>query len=121
MARVIGDHDASVIIMHMQGEPQTMQKNPTYKDPVKEIKKYLKKRINYATSKGINKDKIIIDPGIGFGKTTEHNLKILKNLEKLKSLNQTIMIGVSRKSLIKDISNEDLDPEDRLIGSELQK
>ena len=60
MARVIANHDASVIVMHMQGDPKTMQKNPTYKDPIKEIKKFLKKRINCATSKGINRDKSLL-------------------------------------------------------------
>lgn len=117
MANVVAEHDCPVIIMHMQEKPETMQKNPTYKDPVKDIKKFFRKRINFAKSKEIDQDKIIIDPGIGFGKTKSDNLEIIRRLNEFKSLDKPILIGISRKSLINDLSKENLSTGNRLIGS----
>lgn len=115
MAELISKYDVPVVIMHMQGTPKDMQKNPQYKYVIKEIISFLKERAKFAEKSGIKSDKIIIDPGIGFGKTTGHNLKIIKNLGKFKSLGYPILIGVSRKSFIGNILN--LGPEERLEGT----
>jgi len=115
MAEVIKDYDAAVVIMHMKGEPKNMQLNPTYEDTVADIIRFLRNRIEFAISKGIEEDKIIIDPGIGFGKRVEDNLVILKNLNSFKSLGKPILIGTSRKSFIGKILN--LDIEERLEGT----
>lgn len=103
MVEVVKNFNCPVIIMHMQGNPKTMQINPYYKDVISEIKTFLKERIDFLVDRGIPFEKIIIDPGIGFGKTFEHNLQILKNLETFKDLNRPILIGHSRKSFIGEI------------------
>lgn len=105
MIKVCARHKVPVIIMHMQGMPKDMQRNPNYGDVVKEIKEYLKEKINEAKSDGIND--IIIDPGVGFGKTVQHNLAILKHLEEFKELECPILIGTSRKSFIGKIMGDD--------------
>lgn len=106
MVEVIKDFNCPIIIMHMQGNPKTMQINPTYKDVVKEVKEFLQKRIEFLVEKGVPFENIIIDPGIGFGKTFKHNLQILKNLESFQELNRPILIGHSRKSFIGEIINK---------------
>lgn len=103
MARVISKHNAAVVIMHSKGNPRNMQKNPQYKNLIQDIILSLKKSIKLAVDAGIRKDKIIVDPGIGFGKTTQHNLSILKNLEDFKVLGMPIMVGTSRKSFIGNV------------------
>ena len=100
MADVASDMAAGIVLMHMKGTPRTMQHSPQYKDVIKEIYDNLEKCIEHATSKGINPNRIMIDPGIGFGKTTEQNIQILKKLRVFKQLNKTILIGTSRKSFI---------------------
>jgi len=113
MLDVAKKYRVPVIIMHMKGKPKTMQKNPKYKNAVNEIKLFLKKRIISARRAGI-KD-VIIDPGIGFGKATEHNLQILKRLNEFKELKCPIMIGTSRKTFIGKINNTGAD--ERLPGT----
>ncbi len=113
MVKVAAKYKAPVVIMHMKGSPKTMQKNPEYKDVIKEIKQFLAKQIKKAKKAGI-KD-IIIDPGIGFGKTTEHNLHILKNLSEFKELKCPILVGPSRKSFIGNITG--LPVNERLEGT----
>ncbi len=115
MAEVARDYGVEVILMHMKGTPKDMQENPYYEDVIKEIMDFFEERIDYAVKKGIPEEKIWIDPGIGFGKTLEHNLLILKNLKKLKSLGRPVLIGPSRKSFIGMILN--LPPEERLYGT----
>jgi dihydropteroate synthase len=115
MADTIAERNGSVVVMHMKGTPETMQKNPAYDDLIDEITLYLKKSISIAESAGISPDKIVVDPGIGFGKTIEHNLEILGRLNNFKSVNKPILVGVSRKSFIGHIQN--LPVEDRLDGS----
>lgn len=102
MLNIVKKYQMPVIVMHMKGKPKTMQKNPKYKDVVVDIKKFLKDRIAKARKAGI-KD-IIIDPGIGFGKTTEHNLQILKRLNEFKELKCPILVGPSRKTFIGNIT-----------------
>lgn len=113
MIEVIAKYKVPVVIMHMKGDPKNMQQNPTYKDVVKEIKEFLIDRISEARKAGI-KD-FIIDPGIGFGKTTEHNLQILKRLSEFKSLGCPILVGPSRKSFIGNITG--LPANERLEGT----
>jgi dihydropteroate synthase len=114
MADVVCREKVPLIMMHMKGTPEDMQRNPTYKDVVAEIKDYFRERLDYALSKGINKEKIIIDPGIGFGKTVSHNIEILRNLEALSEFERPLMIGVSRKSFLGHISSEAV-PEEREV------
>lgn len=115
MADVVAAKKASVIIMHMRGTPQDMQKNPEYKNIVSDIYDFFKERIKFAKSKGIKEKKIILDPGIGFGKTLEHNLLILRNLSKFKKLKLPIMVGPSKKSFIGGLLNTG--PAERLEGT----
>ena len=115
MIGVVAEHDASVIIMHMLGDPKTMQTRPRYKDVVGDIITYLGDRITEAERAGVDPRKIMIDPGIGFGKTVEHNLEILARLREFKILGKPIVIGVSRKSFIGKIT--DMPASQRLEGS----
>jgi len=116
MPDVAARHRAFIILMHMKGAPQNMQINPVYGDVVKDIIKSLKASISLAERSGIKKNKIIIDPGIGFGKTVRHNLEILRRLKSFKELGYSLCIGTSRKSFIGKILGSE-DPEDRLAGS----
>lgn len=100
MAEVVADFGVPVCIMHIQGRPKDMQANPVYSDLMGEIIDYLEKGLAIAKSAGILHEKIIVDPGIGFGKTVEHNLEILRRLKELKGLGCPIMVGPSRKSMI---------------------
>ena len=115
MVDVAKEFDSGLILMHMQGNPKDMQKAPVYDDVLAEIKDYFVQQTEFAESRGIDRSKIILDPGIGFGKTTEHNVRILQNLPFFKSLKFPLLIGVSRKSLIGNIL--DLPAEQRLEGS----
>lgn len=115
MARIIAKYKAGVVIMHMKGTPRTMQENPQYNSLIDEIIEFLDKAIIRAQEAGIDKRKIIIDPGIGFGKSLEHNLEILKRLEEFKVLGRPILVGPSRKSFIGKILN--LGPQERIFGT----
>lgn len=105
-----------VCIMHMQGQPQTMQKEPVYQDIIQDINIFFQQRINICIKAGIKQENIILDPGIGFGKTLEHNLIILKNVEEFKKFQMPLLIGASRKSLIGHLLNQ-APVADRLYGS----
>ncbi|MBO8161005.1 MAG: dihydropteroate synthase [Thermosipho sp. (in: Bacteria)] len=113
MVNVAKEFDCPVILMHMKGTPKNMQENPYYDDPVSEIYEFLEERINFAKRHGV--EKIIVDPGIGFGKRLVDNLLILKNLETFKKLGYPLLIGASRKSMIGMIL--DLPVEERLEGT----
>ena len=116
MPHVVAKYGAFVVLMHMKGTPRDMQLNPVYGDVVKDIIKSLKISIDLARRSGIKKNKIIIDPGIGFGKTVRHNLEILSKLGSFKELGYPLCIGTSRKSFIGKILGSK-SPEDRLAGS----
>jgi len=103
MAGVVARHGVPVVIMHIKGTPSNMQNEPKYDNLIEEIIAYFNESIRIADSAGIDRDKIIIDPGIGFGKRLEHNLRILKELYRFKILGRPIMIGTSRKSFIGQI------------------
>jgi len=115
MEKIAGEYDVPVVLMHMKGTPETMQINPYYRDVNEEIIKFLNERIKFAIHNGIDENKIIIDPGIGFGKRQEDNLKIISHLTEYRGLGKPILIGLSRKSFIGNILN--LPPEERLEGS----
>lgn len=115
MKKVIAEYDVPVVLMHIKGTPKKMQESPKYENLLEDIKSYLNQSISIAEEAGIGEDKIIIDPGIGFGKTLNDNLKILQNLVEFKSLGRPVMIGVSRKSFIGKIL--DLPTDERLEGS----
>ena len=100
---VVSKAQIPVILMHMQGTPETMQNKPKYQDVVEDILDYLKGRIDDCMANGIDQKNIICDPGIGFGKTLEDNLTILKNLDKFQALECSILLGVSRKSFIEKL------------------
>jgi dihydropteroate synthase len=115
MGRIIAKYNAAVIIMHMKGNPRTMQDNPQYTNLIEEIIYYLKAGTQRANVFGIDKEKIIIDPGLGFGKTFEDNLRILNNLGDFKVLGRPILVGPSRKSFIGKILGRQ--PKERVLGS----
>ena len=100
MAETVRETGAHVVLMHMQGMPRTMQRNPSYRDVVEEILTFLRERRDFAESQGIPREKIIVDPGIGFGKTLEHNLTILKQVSRFHELGCLVLVGASRKSMI---------------------
>lgn len=100
MATTIASYGASVCLMHMQGNPKTMQANPEYRDVIGEVSEFLRDRARVAQEAGIEPKQIFVDPGFGFGKTTEHNLTLLRELEKLTSLEYPLLVGLSRKSFL---------------------
>lgn len=111
MVNVIADFECPVIIQHSKGIPETMQINPMYGNLMDEIFLDLNRRIDFAVSNGVKRDNIIVDPGIGFGKTREHNFEIIRRIEELRALECPIMLGISRKSLLNmpDADNETKD------------
>lgn len=115
MIEVVKKYRPVVVLMHMKGEPKTMQENPYYEDVVKEILYFFKERIEFLREIGMD-DRIIIDPGIGFGKRLEDNLEIIKRISEFKSLKKPVLIGASRKSFIGKILG-DVPPEERLYGT----
>lgn len=100
MAGVVRDAGAGVVLMHMQGRPETMQQRPHYDDVVQEVLDFLADRVAFAEARGIARTQIAVDPGIGFGKTVEHNLRLLARLRDFRSLGCPLLVGTSRKSFI---------------------
>jgi dihydropteroate synthase len=100
MARVIAEAGAGVVLMHMRGVPKTMQDDPRYEDVAGEVYEFLARRVEWAESRGIPRERIAIDPGIGFGKTTAHNLEILRNVGRFATLGCAVLIGTSRKGFL---------------------
>jgi dihydropteroate synthase len=115
MGSVVAAYKASVVLMHMRGTPETMQANVEYEDMMGEIFNFLSDRVDYAVDCGIEPERIIVDPGIGFGKSPEGNLEIIKRLPELKALGRPILVGTSRKSFIGNIIGADVDR--RLAGT----
>ena len=103
MASVVASMEAGLILMHMKGTPRTMQQSPQYDDVVSEVCTSLQESIEIAEAQGVAAERIIIDPGIGFGKTTEHNLELLKRLAEFRALNKPLLVGTSRKSFIGNV------------------
>ena len=103
------DHDAGVCLMHMQGMPQNMQVNPSYTDVVTEVADFLVSRAAACVNAGIQKDRIMLDPGFGFGKTREHNITLVKQLQQLTALEYPLLVGLSRKSVLGQVTGNDVD------------
>jgi dihydropteroate synthase len=115
MAPLVSDTGAALVVMHMQGEPRNMQADPSYEDVVGEILEFLKAQVEVALEAGVKEDGIMVDPGIGFGKTVDHNLEILAGVGRFRELGYPVMVGTSRKSFIGMIL--DTEPDDRLEGT----
>jgi dihydropteroate synthase len=124
MADVAADYGVPVILMHMLGNPKTMQIEPKYDDLIGQLKAFFENNIDLAEQKGISRSKLIIDLGIGFGKTFDHNLTLINNLHEFKTLNVPILIGTSRKAfirnLLKDEAMEDVHPQSRIVETGTQ-
>jgi dihydropteroate synthase len=115
MAALCGDRGVGVVLMHMPGNPRTMQDDPRYDDVVDDVKAFLAGRMEFALGEGIAEERIWLDPGIGFGKTLEHNLELLRRLGELRELGRPLVIGTSRKSFIGKVDGSAV--EDRIGGS----
>jgi dihydropteroate synthase len=108
LAALVADRGVDCCLMHMLGEPRTMQEDPRYDDVVDDIKAFLEERLNAATKAGIDEERIQLDPGIGFGKTLEHNLELLRRLDEFTSLGRPIVIGTSRKTFLGRLTGRDV-------------
>ena len=115
LAALCASRGCGVVLMHMQGTPRTMQENPIYDDVVDDVRAFLAERLEFATSQGVDEGRIWVDPGIGFGKTVDHNLELLQRIGELRDLGRPIVVGASRKSFIGRITNRD--PDERLGGT----
>ena len=109
------DLDVPVCLMHAQGMPKTMQERPHYEDVVAEVTSFLLERVDICEARGIKRDKLILDPGFGFGKRARHNLRLMKYLEQIVHLDLPVLVGISRKSIIGELLNVPM--EERLAGS----
>ncbi len=116
MLPLVGKLQVPIFLMHMQGEPRTMQANPHYRDVVQDVKQFLIDAISVAKAWGISPHLIAIDPGIGFGKTLEHNLELIRNLSAFKTVKAPLLLGVSRKTFIGKLCDRP-EPSDRLYGT----
>ncbi|WP_265767567.1 dihydropteroate synthase [Fodinibius salsisoli] len=114
LANLCAEYEAGYILMHSQGDPKTMQQDPTYDDVVNDLYLFFKEQVEAAQAKGV--ERLIIDPGIGFGKTLQHNTALIRELKSFQSLDCPILVGASRKSMIGEILN-DRTVDDRLIGT----
>jgi dihydropteroate synthase len=116
MAGLVAERGCPIVLMHMLGEPKSMQQDPRYEDVVREVRDFLTERAERAIRAGVEPENVILDPGIGFGKTLEHNLKLLNRLDSLVELGFPVLVGVSRKSFLGKITGSD-DTKDRLFGT----
>jgi dihydropteroate synthase len=106
IAEVAAEHGAYVCLMHMQGEPRTMQVAPRYADVAAEVAAFLEERMRFAVSRGVAEERICLDPGIGFGKTVEHNIELLRRLDVLLALGRPVLMGLSRKSSLGKLAGD---------------
>jgi dihydropteroate synthase len=107
LAGVVADSGAYLCLMHMQGEPRTMQRDPRYGDVAAEVAAFLEERLRFAVDAGVAEDRICLDPGIGFGKTVEHNLELVRRLDVLLALGRPVLVGFSRKSSLRRLTGSD--------------
>lgn len=115
MGNVIGETGAGLVLMHMKGTPKTMQRAPSYSDVIEEVRQFFVERMQAARLAGIAPERVLLDPGIGFGKNLEHNLTLLARLEELASLGRPILVGVSRKAFIEQVLRRSVG--ERLMGT----
>jgi dihydropteroate synthase len=116
LAALVAEHDCECCLMHMLGEPRTMQDDPRYDDVVDDVKAFLSDRAAFAVGQGIAEERIAIDPGIGFGKTAAHNLELLRRLDEIAALGFEVVIGTSRKSFLGRLTGRD-DPHERVAAT----
>jgi dihydropteroate synthase len=116
MAGLVAERGCPIILMHMLGEPKSMQQDPRYEDVVRELRDFLAERAERAVRAGVEPENVILDPGIGFGKTLEHNLQLLNHLDSLVELGFPVLVGISRKSFLGKIAGSE-DPKSRLFGT----
>jgi dihydropteroate synthase len=116
MAGLVAERGAHCCLMHMLGEPRTMQEDPRYDDVVSEVKSFLEERLRYAVDEGVGEERVWLDPGIGFGKTVEHNLELLRRLDEIVAIGRPVVIGTSRKSFLGKLTGGKVEGE-RLAGT----
>ena len=116
MAGLVAETGAGCCLMHMLGEPRTMQADPRYDDVVSEVKAFLEERLAFAVSEGVDEERVWLDPGIGFGKTVEHNLELLRRLDEIVAIGRPVVVGTSRKSFLGKLAGG-RDEGDRLPGT----
>ena len=115
LAGLVADSDADCVLMHMLGEPRTMQEDPRYDDVVSDVRAFLEERLAFAVSEGVPEERVWLDPGIGFGKTVEHNLELLDRLDEIVAIGQPVVVGTSRKSFLGKLTGRS--ERDRLGGT----
>ncbi len=115
LAALVAERGVRCCLMHMLGEPRTMQKSPRYGDVVSEVKAFLEERMAFAVAEGVAEERILLDPGIGFGKTLEHNLELLRRLDELVAIGRPVVVGTSRKSFLGAITGREVG--ERLPGT----
>jgi dihydropteroate synthase len=108
IAGIVADHGAGLCLMHMLGDPRTMQDDPRYDDVVSEVKRFLAERMAFAVAQGVAEERIVLDPGIGFGKTVAHNLALIARLSEIVELGRPVVIGTSRKSFLGRLTGRDV-------------
>jgi dihydropteroate synthase len=116
MAGLVAESGADCCLMHMLGDPKTMQVDPRYDDVVSEVKAFLEQRARFAVAEGIAEERIMVDPGIGFGKTVEHNLELLRRLDEIVALGFTVLVGTSRKAFLGRLVGRE-DPHERVAAT----
>jgi dihydropteroate synthase len=115
MAALVAERRVECCLMHMLGEPRTMQQDPRYDDVVSDVKRFLEERLAFAVAEGVAEERVMLDPGIGFGKTLEHNLELLRRLDEIVAIGRPVVVGTSRKSFIGRITGREAD--DRVAGT----
>ncbi len=115
MASLVAERGVEVCLMHMLGEPRTMQNDPRYDEVVSDVASFLRERVAFAVSEGVEEERILLDPGIGFGKTVAHNLELLQRLDEIVALGRPVLVGTSRKSFLGRLTGREVD--DRLAGT----
>jgi dihydropteroate synthase len=116
LAALVAERGCDCCLMHMLGDPRTMQVDPRYDDVVSDVKAFLEERARFAVSEGIAEERIMVDPGIGFGKTVDHNLELLRRLDEIVALGFTVLVGTSRKAFLGRLAGRE-DPHDRVAAT----
>jgi dihydropteroate synthase len=116
LAGFVADHGCDCCLMHMLGEPRTMQDDPRYDDVVDDVRAFLEERAEFAVGEGVREERIMVDPGIGFGKTLDHNLELLRRLDEIVAVGFPVVVGTSRKSFLGRLTGRE-DPHDRIAAT----